>query len=582
MTTHRIRTWALAAATAGLAWAGLGLAQFTPVTGETLRNPSAGDWIHARANYQGWGHSALDQINASNVDDLSLAWAVAMEPGNNQATPLVYQGVMYLAHPNDIIQALDATNGDLIWEYRRDNPEFEGRGGISGLSEIVRNIAIYEDRIYHLAADASVIALDAQTGQLVWESSTGDWRDIGNSAGPMLLEGKVITGRNCEYGFPGGCFIAAHDAASGEELWRTFLIPRIGEPGSDTWGDLPLESRVHVGAWGQVGAYDPDLNLLYWGTSVPAPSPEVLRGTVGDDVLYSNSTLAIDADTGEIVWYYQHLPRDNWDLDHPFERMLMDTEVAPDASQVEWISPNIVPGETYKTITGIPGKTGIVYSLDRETGEFLWARTSVQQNVITEIQGDGRVIVNEDVIPTSIDDPYGMVCPTPLGGKDWMPGAYNPGTNAIYMPLANMCFDPEITTDEWTPADGYAITISPYLTPGEEYVGTLQAFSVETGAMLWEVEQDAMFMPVLSTGGGLIFVGDVQRRFHAFDASTGDELWSTILSATVSGHPVSYEVDGEQYVAVATGGGFIEGFYNSAAGLTAQTTNNSLYVFKLR
>jgi glucose dehydrogenase len=323
------------------------------------------------------------------------------------------------------------------------------------------------------------------------------------------------------------------------------------------------------------------LNLLFWGTSVPAPSPEVLRGTVGLDVLYSNSTLALNADTGEIVWYYQHLPRDNWDFDHPFERMIMDTEAAPNPDQVEWISPDIEAGRTYKTMTGIPGKTGIVYSLDRETGEFLWARTSVQQNVVTEIQGDGRVIVNEDVIPTSIDDPYGLVCPTPLGGKDWMPGAYNPDTNAIYVPLANMCFEPEITTDEWTGADGYAITISPFLTPGEEYVGTLQAFSVETGDLLWKVEQDAMFMPVLSTGGGLIFVGDVQRRFHAFDASTGDSLWTSLLSSTVSGHPVSYEVDGVQYVAVATGGGFIEGFYNSAAGLSAQTRNNALFVFRL-
>ncbi len=578
---QRLRTWLLALAAFGLAWAGFGFAQFTPVTAETLENPDDGDWLMARRTFNGWGHSPLSQIDTDNVSSLQLAWSVSMEPGNNQATPLVYDGVMYLAHPNDIIQALDATTGDLIWEYRRDLPEFEGRGGIASLSEITRNIAIYEGLLYHQAADAAIIAIDAQTGQVVWETSTGDWQNMGNSAGPIVIDGKVVSGRNCEYGFPGGCFIAAHDSESGEELWRTYLIPRPGEPGSDSWGDLPLESRVHVGAWGQVGAFDPELNLIYWGTSVPAPSPEVLRGTVGDDVLYSNSTLALDADTGEIVWYYQHLPRDNWDLDHPFERMIVDTTAAPNPDEVEWISPDIVPGQVYKTMTGIPGKTGIVYTLDRETGEFLWARTTVRQNVITEIQGDGTVVVNEDVIPDSIMDPYGEVCPTPLGGKDWMPGAYNPDTNAMYMPLANMCFEPEITTDEWTAADGYAISISPYLTPGEENVGTLQAVSAETGEMLWKVEQPAMFMPVLSTGGGLVFVGDVQRRFHAFDAASGEQLWSTILASTASGHPVSYEVDGEQYVAIATGGGFIEGFYNDAAGLSAQTTNNALFVFKL-
>lgn len=573
----RLRLIATALLTAALCLVAVGTAQ----SSETLRDPADGDWLHARRTFNGWGHSPLSQIDTSNVGTLTLAWAVSMEPGNNQATPLVYQGTMYLAHPNDIIQALDATTGDLIWEYRRDNPDFEGRGGIAGLSNITRNIAIYDGMLFHAAADASMIALDAENGQLVWESSVGDWMDIGHSAGPLIVDGKVVSGRNCEYGFPGGCFIAAHDTDSGEELWRTYLIPRPGEPNGDTWGDLPAESRLHVGAWGMVGAYDAELNLLYWGTSVPAPSPEVLRGTVGDDVLYSNSTLAIDADSGEIVWYYQHLPRDNWDFDHPFERMIMDTTVAPNPDEVEWINPNIVPGQVYRTMTGIPGKTGIVYSLDRATGEFLWARTTVQQNVVSEIQDDGRVVVNEDVIPTSIDDPYGLVCPTPLGGKDWMPGAYNPDTNAMYMPLANMCFEPEITTDEWTPADGYAITISPFLTPGEEHVGTLQAISAETGSMLWKVEQPAMFMPVLSTGGGLIFVGDTQRRFRAYDATTGDELWSTILASTASGHPVSYDVDGVQYVAIAAGGGFIEGFYNTAAGLSAQTTNNALFVFRL-
>lgn len=558
------------------------LDSFTPVTDEVLLNPSDGDWLHSRRTYNGWGHSPLQEINADNVGNLSLAWSRTMRPGAMESTPLVYDGVMFLGQAEDTVQALDATTGDLIWEYRRDLPDPEGVTGIGAVSGIMRSIAIYEDQLFFLSQDGAVVALDAQTGQVAWESNVGDYRVLGQSAGPLVVGGKVISGRACDPAHPGGCFITAHDADSGEELWRTFLIARPGEENGDSWGDLPLESRVHVGAWGNVGAFDPELNLVFWGTSVPAPSPEVLRGTVGDDVLYSNSTLALDADTGEMVWYYQHLPRDNWDLDHPYERMIMDTEVAPDPAEVPWISPDVVPGQTYRTLTNIPGKTGIVYSLDRETGAFLWARPTVRQTVVDEIQGDGTVIVNEDVIPDNIGDPYGLVCPTSLGGRDWMAGAYNPDTNAIYQGLHNLCMEPEFLVDEWTPEDLYGIAMDVFAAPDEENVGTLQAISAETGTLLWKYEQPAAIMPLLSTGGNLIFGGDVNRRFRAWDAETGDIRFETILGSIVSGHPVAYEVDGEQYIAVAAGGGgLIEGSYLAAAGLSAPSGGNMVYVFKL-
>jgi len=557
------------------------VSNFQPVTDEVLLSPDDGDWIHSRRTYNGWGHSPLDQINRENVGELTLAWARVMQPGSNESTPIVYNGVMYLGQAGNTVQALDAATGDLIWEYRREIPQLD-QTTIAALGDTMRSVAIYEDKIYFLSSDAYVVALDARTGQLVWEASVGDPRVVGQTAGPLIVNGKVISGRACDPALPGGCYITAHDSESGEELWRTFLIARPGEAGGDTWGDLPLESRFHVGAWGNVGAYDPELGLVFWGTSVPAPSPEVLRGTPGDPVLYSNSTLAIDVDTGEIVWYYQHLPRDNWDFDHPFERMIMDIEVAPNPDEVPWINPNVVPGQVYKTLTNIPGKTGVIYSLDRETGEFLWARPTVRQNVITEIRGDGTVVVNEDVIPDAIGEPYGLVCPTALGGRDWMAGAYNPDTNAIYQSLHNLCMEPEWQTDEWVPEDLYGISLDPFLAPGEENVGTLQAYSASTGELLWKYEQPAAFMPVLSTGGGLIFVGDVNRRFRAFDAATGEVLWETILGSVVSGHPVTYEVDGVQYVAVSAGGGIgIEGTYLAAAGLTAPSGGNMIYVFKL-
>ena len=210
----------------------------------------------------------------------------------------------------------------------------------------------------------------------------------------------MVSGRSCSArGGPEVCYLAAHDPDTGEQLWRTRTIPRPGEPGDETWGGLADEKRWHVGSWANVPSYDPELNLIYWGTSVAAPSLEVLRGTAGHDVLYSNSTLATDPDTGKIVWYYQHLPRDNWDLDHVFERYLVDVEVAPDPSEVAWINPALTPGERRRVVTGIPGKTGVVYTLDRETGEFLWARETLHQNVITGIDGaTGKVSVNEELI----------------------------------------------------------------------------------------------------------------------------------------------------------------------------------------
>jgi alcohol dehydrogenase (cytochrome c) len=223
-------------------------------------------------------------------------------------------------------------------------------------------------------------------------------------------------------------------------------VPRPGEPGDETWGGLPLEKRRHVGAWGP-GSYDLEMNLLYWGTSIPSPSNEHIRGTPGANMLYTNSTLALDPDTGRVVWYFQHLPRDNWDLDHVYERILVDGEVRPDRASVWKSNPKVRPGSSRKMLTGIPGKTGIVWTLDRATGEFLWARETVRQNVIKDIDSrTGQVTVNEDVIPDSADGAFGLVCPSNKGGKVWQVGSYSPRTKAMYMPLQNMCMEPQTTT----------------------------------------------------------------------------------------------------------------------------------------
>ena len=230
--------------------------------------------------------------------------------------------------------------------------------------------------------DNAVYALDAQTGKLAWQTQILDPTKPANaSSGPIIANGKVISGRQCQPGAGNeGCIITAHDAKTGKELWRTSTIPKPGEPGDETWGGVPMEQRWHVGTW-MVPSYDPELNLIYVGTSVTIPAPKFILGGNDNKHLYHNCTLALNADTGKIVWYYQHIV-DHWDLDHPFERILVDTAVAPNARDVSWINPKIKAGERRKVITGIPGKTGVVYTLDRKTGEFLWARPTVSQNVI--------------------------------------------------------------------------------------------------------------------------------------------------------------------------------------------------------
>ena len=526
---------------------------FKPVTRALLEEPSAADWLMFRRTYDGWAHSPLDQVNRDNVGELRLVWSRAGEPGGQYTTPLVYSGVLYVQQPGDVIQALDATNGDLIWEYRRRRED-------DSRSRNRRNLAIYGHRLFHLTDDRHLIALDARDGALLWETEepAGD-AGIGHMGGPMVAAGVVVSGRSCSArGGPESCYLAGHDPETGRELWHKRTIPRPGEPGDDSWSGLADERRWHVGTWGNVPSYDPELGLLYWGTSVPQPSLERLRGTTGSDVLYSNSTLATDPATGELVWYYQHLPRDNWDLDHVFERYLVDVAVVPDPAEVPWINPRVKPGEPRRVVTGIPGKTGIVYTLDRQTGEFLWARETLHQNVIASIDGGGEVHIDEAMVVGPFEEI--LVCPSLGGGKNWPAGSYSPRTGLMYQPQQNLCHLQTGFTETPTAEDGYAtswLVVEDPAVTGDPYpVGRIDAIDISTGRQAWRHEQRAAVLgTAVSTAGGLLFVGDIDRRFMAFDDSSGELLWQTIVSAPVSGSAVSYAVDGRQYVAVAVGGG---------------------------
>ncbi len=551
---------------------------FVPVTDTMLQNPSPDNWPMWRRTLNGWGYSPLEQVTSQNVAELQLVWSRALSSGTSQqGTPLVYDGVMYMPNPRDVIQAIDAVTGDLRWEHRRDVPD-DIAEYVGGLEDTNRNLAIYGNLIIDTSADDYVFALDATTGRVVWETQILDYKTVParQSSGPIIANGKVISGRSCRpRGGPYSCIITAHDATTGEELWRTSTIPRPGEPGDESWGGVPFEQRWHVGAW-MVPSYDPTLNLVYMGTSVTAPAPKFRLGGVSNKHLYHNSTLALNGDNGEITWYYQHL-NDHWDLDHPYERILVDTAVAPDPSTVSWINPRLQPGERRKVVTGIPGKTGIVFTLDRETGEFLWATPTITQNVVSGIDGaSGEVSTNSEVVFTGVGQEV-MVCPSFFGGKNWDPGAYSPITNLMYFPLRNTCARMQATDDDSL----YGLAVRNQLTPGEEELGMVQAISVETGETVWVHQQRAATMSVIATGGGLVFGGDTNGRFRALDHKTGEVLWEINLGSAVTGPPITYAVENRQYVAVSTGSASAASAFTRLTPELRPSAGNNLFVFAL-
>ena len=563
------------------------LRDFVPVTDEMLREPDPEDWISFRNGYALWGYSSLDQIRAGNVGGLQLVWSRAMNEGYQEVEPIVYDGIMFLANVEDIVQALDATTGDLLWQYRRDLPD--DIAGVTGTRYRYRNVSIYDDKIFLATNDAFLVALDARTGEVAWETERADYRErVAQTAGPVIINGKVVNGSRCNPSSPrpGGCFITAHDAGTGEELWRINTAATPDQPGGDTWGGLPVSARRHASAW-MVGSYDPALNLTFWGTGPPAPLPEKLRGAGKADLLYTNSTLALDPDTGELKWYFQHLPRDNWDLDHVFERMIVETEISPNPEEVPWISPDVRPGETQKVITGIPGKTGLVWTLDAETGKFLWARPTVYQNIMTGLDLlTGRPMIDESTTPQSVENAV-LACPHLIGGKNQPSGAYSPDTNVMYMPLNNACMDLAMSVEVAGPSDGYDIRTQvrhvPGVDPDTAPVGRVEAVSASTGVTLWSYQQRApIYGSLLATGGNLVFSGDVVRRFRAMHAETGEILWETILNGPVSARPMTYSVNGRQYLAIGSGGQTQgTGFLRLTPELSTPSGSNTLFVFAL-
>ena len=551
---------------------------YTPVTDAMLQHPAPADWLMWRRTLNSWGFSPLKQITPQNVGGLRLMWARTLPTGGFEGTPLVHEGIMYIPEPGDRIEAVDAATGAPIWHFQRKYPaDFKGAGGTK------RNIAIWGELLFSSGGDGSVYAVNARSGAPVWEAQVTDYHKQpgGPSAGPIVADGKVISGRACAVaGGPDACVIVANDALTGKELWRTHTVALPDEAGGKTWGDTPREKRVTVGTWNPP-SYDPELGLIYYGTSIASPTPKYELAGNDKDYLYMTSTMALDVNTGKIVWHYQHI-HDYWDFDHTFERLLVDTEVAPDKGSVPWINPKLKPGEVRKVLTGAPGKTGIIYTLDRKTGEFLWARPTVRQNVLQGIDlKTGKAINNPAAIFTSPDQALD-ICPAFTGGKNWPAGSYNPDTHLMLEPLQNLCSVVTSAGPKTGPGQlGMDIDYRAVMAPGETNVGTIQAISAATGKTAWKYEQRAGTMSLVDTGGGVLFSGDAVGHFHAIDDRNGKPLWDVNLSTAISGFPIAYGVGGKEFVAVGTGGS------PEASGLGRMTpeyqtqSSPAIYVFAL-
>lgn len=537
--------------------------KFRNVSSEELADPEPADWTYWRRSPQSQGYTPLDQITTKNVSSLSLAWVWGMEAGRSQPAPLVRDGIIFIPNFGNVVQALDGRDGSLLWEYRRQFPE----GGRSG--GLLRTLAMWEDMIFVATTDAHLVALDARTGAVRWDSEIAD-ETLGysNTSGPIVANGIVINGiTGCGRFFEQSCFITGHDANTGEELWKTFTIAQPGEAGGDTWGALPLEFRGGGDVWIS-GSWDPELGLVFFGVAQAKPWMAASRGlTTDDSALYSNSTLAIDPKDGRIVWHRQHVPGESLDMDEAFEQVLID----------------IVDEPYLFTI----GKSGILWKLDRRTGEFMGLKETVFQNVFSDINLEtGKVRYREDIRNMKVSE-WLSVCPSTAGGHNWQSTGYHPPTRNLVIPLSQSCMEmsPREVTFEVGSGGNQGDRRWMEMPNTEGQFGKLSALNVDSMEESWSIEQRAPFLTAaLTTAGGLVFIGDYDRYVHAYDVETGKELWRTRLATSAQGFPVSFAIDGEQYVAIPAGrdggspwriGSFL------APELVSPTGHNALYVFKL-
>jgi alcohol dehydrogenase (cytochrome c) len=554
------------------------LADMSPVTDAMLQHPADDDWLLWRRTYQNISYSPLKQIGTTNVQDLGVAWTLTLPASANEITPLVHDGVLFV-ESGASIQALSATTGEPLWQYTRSLPE----GLHNGRDARIKHIAIYGNTLYAITPDGHVIALEAKTGKLVWDHEVLT-RDQGLhegevdgvalhlDGGPLIAKGKLIVGTSLGINTGGGNFIIALDAATGNEVWRFHTIAQPGEPGGDSWNGAPIDERFGAGVWTS-GSYDPQRNLVYFGTGNTYDAGTLIlpQRRAGDskDALYTDSTLALDPDTGRLVWHFQHMNRDIWDLDWVFEQSLITLPV------------NGKPADL--VLTG--GKTAIFDAMDRTSGKYVFSRDLGLQNVVTSIDPvTGKENTNAGLEP--VPGKTALLCPNSNGARNWPTTAYDPANYVLYVPLVETCAD-----YSWVPraaaevaAGGNDIRFATRPRPDSDgKFGRLEAINVLTGKVVWIHRQRApLVSSLLVTAGGLTFAASLDRSFTAFDAASGKQLWQTKLNAAGNASPVTYSVLGQQYVALVAGGG---GPLSSGSGLTPEIISppagTTLWVFKL-
>jgi alcohol dehydrogenase (cytochrome c) len=507
------------------------VAKYTPVTEEMLLNPPASDWLAHYQNYAGWSHSPLKQITAQNVQNLQLRWVWSLDDGERQQiTPLVHDGVMFISTVvNNKVQALNAATGDLIWENSL-GPRLENQ-----VNATARAMALYGDQLFYPASDATIYALDARTGKVNWKFKLSSYgRD--KVGGVMIADGKLIVGLGVcdEASLQDRCFIAAYDVKDGHQLWKFHTVAYKGEPGGDTWGDMTNGERSGADAW-IAGTYDPKLRLIYFGTG----QAKAGKNGIGDK-LFSNATIALDVDTGKLKWYNQSAPDEGLDLDEVYEKILVDS------------------GSQKLLLTA--GKKGILWKLDRTNGKFLDYVPMVFQNVFTSIdRKTGRGTYRADILHPEPGNSRPS-CPAQSGGHNWPAASYVPDDDLIIFPLMQICVTSQgdmIGNFEAPASDGY--------------LGRLSAYRVKDLKPVWTMQQRAPFLTSsMTTAGGVGLSATGTAPFRAFDVKTGKTLWTTRLGTTAQGFPTTFMVDGEQFVAVPTG-------YN---GGSPQVRPSSIFAFE--
>lgn len=511
------------------------LAKLRPVSDEMLETPPAEDWLSARRTLDSLAFSPLSQINHGNVDKLSVAWSLALPNGTNGITPLVHDGVMFI-NSGGTVKALDVTDGDELWSYSRP-AEFVPLG--PPVSQ-PRSMAIYQDMLYVPTVDNHLIALDVRSGKVLWDHLIQQPQiTLRITAAPLVVRGKIFQGMSGCAGAQetGGCFIAALDARTGKELWRFYTVPRKGEPGYNSWNGAPPNERFGGSIWSS-GTYDKETGLIFIGVGQTyhiAPLMKKVDAKGNNKALYTNATLALNPDNGKLVWYFQHMERDVWDLDWTFERYAYTMQTASGPRRV----------------VGTIGKLGILDILDAKTGKYLSSFDMGLQDLVTDIDPKtGHKTTNPAAEP--VDGVFKHICPFAGGVRNWPATSFDTTRNLLYVPYTKSCMNYVYRADR-------SLDISYAMAPpanNDGNVGGVMAIDMRTLNPVWVQKQRAPTSSgALATGGGIVFAGDRDRWFRALDSSTGEVIWQTRLDRRLSSNPITFAHDNTQYVAIVSGGG---------------------------